>query len=411
MYGPFLTKPDFIKNEEQHEGGSEVNIPGNIKPYAEVKTEITGNGTFETDEITIKQEDKGWYVWVETIDETKYSESWQSHFGSENEYALVPWTSNIETKVSTTSAVVGQKIHDRVSVTDLPGMWGLLGDGKGNLNDWNTHAELRGKDRDPAADGTYNMPSGWGKSEEDKSLTATFTMYFSPVKPEQGKVPEHAIVFDEITAPLIYGELNTKEFKAFDKAGYYTIVVTGGDDSGRIAKFQTEYGVPSETVHVTTNDEYYTKVNDEKVHKGDKVWDTLTVTKAPINADAEATFTLYKYSDEVNDLDFSKPEKIAGSSKGISLKKAGEFTSNLEGYGLENVTLDSPGTYGWVVKVIDKADKDKVLYEGAHGEYGEVFSVMDVEIKTNAIDKESEMAEGLADERVTIADTVSYSGG
>lgn len=37
--------------------------------------------------------------------------------------------------------------------------------------------------------------------------------------------------------------------KAFDKAGWYTIVVTGGSDSGRLAKFQTDYGIPSETVH------------------------------------------------------------------------------------------------------------------------------------------------------------------
>ncbi|MDR1568159.1 MAG: VaFE repeat-containing surface-anchored protein [Streptococcaceae bacterium] len=410
LYGPFLTKPDFINNGNQHEGGSEVSIPGNIKPYAEVKTEIIGNGIVETEDVTIKQKDKGWYVWVETIDETEYTESWQSHFGSENEYALVPWTANIETKVSTTSAVVGQSIHDRISVVDLPGMWGLLGDGKGNLNDWNTHVELKGKDRDLSADGSYNLPSGWGDSKEDKSLTATFTMYYSPIKPEQGKVPEHAVVFDEITAPLIEGQLNTKEFKAFDQAGYYTIVVTGGDDSGRVAKFQTEYGVPSETVHVVTNDEYYTKANEEKVHMGDKVWDTLKVTKAPINADAEVTFTLYKYSDEIDRLDFSKPEKIVTSSKGISITKAGEFASNLNGYGLENVTLDSPGTYGWVAKVVDKANKDKVLHEGIHGEYGEVFSVTDVEIKTNAIDKETEMDEGLAGKRVTIVDTVSYSG-
>lgn len=412
LYGPFLTKPDFINNPNQHEGGKEVDIPGNLKPYAEVETKITGNtgdNPVDTPEITIKGEDKGWYVWVETIEDTDYTESWQSHFGSENEYALVPWEANIETKVSTTSAVVGKQIHDRITVGDIPGMWGLLGDGKGNLNDWDNHAELKGKDRDPLKDGSYNMPEGWGESAEDKDLIANFTMYYSPVKPEQGTVPENAIVFDEITAPLIYGELNTKEFKKFDKPGYYTIVVTGGSDTGRVAKFETPYGLPSETVHVVTNDEYFTKVNDEKVHIGDKVWDTLKVTKAPINFNAEASFTLYKYSDEVDDFDFSNPEKVAETSKVMKITKAGEYKSNAKGFGLEELTLDAPGTYGWVAKVVDKTN-DEVLYEGVHGEAGEVFTVADVDIKTNAVDRDTEMDEGLADEEVIITDTVSYTG-
>ncbi|MFC4770828.1 VaFE repeat-containing surface-anchored protein [Enterococcus hermanniensis] len=408
LYGPFLTKPDFIENSNQHDGGSAVAIPNDVKPYATVKTTITGNGTFETPTIEIAEEDKGWYVWVESIEGTDYTEQWNSNFGSDDEYVLVPWDPSINTEVSTTSALVGQQIYDSIKVTDLPGMWGLLGDGDGNIGDENKHAELKGKDRDPNTDGTYNMPKGWGESKEDTALTATFTMYYSPVKPTKGEVPADAIVFDEVTAPLISGELNTKEFKEFDKPGYYTIVVTGGDNDGRVAAFQTEYGVPSETVHVTKNEGFYTQVNAEKVHIGDPVWDTLTVTKDPIN-EAEATFTLYKYSDDVDSLDFSNPEKITETTKVMTITKAGNYKSNAKGYGLEDLTLDAAGTYGWVAEVTDTKNGN-TLYKGEHGEGGEVFSVTDVELKTNAIDKDTEMDEGLANERVTIVDTVSYSG-
>ncbi|WP_407856513.1 VaFE repeat-containing surface-anchored protein [Enterococcus hailinensis] len=412
LYGPFLTKPDFIKNGNQHDGGKAVTIPGNVEPYETVKTVITGNGTVETPEVTIAEEDKGWYVWVESIEGTDYTEQWNSHFGSENEYVLVPWDPGITTKVSTTSAHVGQQVHDQIKVTDMPGMWGLLGDGEGNTANkyWNTHPELKGKNQDPSSDGEYNMPDGWGESKEDTALTATFTMYYSPTKPVQGDVPEGAVVFDTVKAPLISGSLNTTEFKRFDKPGYYTVVVTGGDDEGRVATFQTDYGIPSETVHVTTNEEYFTKVNEERVHIGDLVYDTLHVTASPINNNAEATFTLYKYSDKADSLDFSNPQEIATSSKPIAITKAGEYPSNTKGHGLENLTMDSVGTYGWVVTVVDKSDDDNVLYEGTHGEYGEVFSVTEVDLKTSAVDSETGMNEGLASERVTITDTVTYTG-
>lgn len=409
LYGPFLTKPDFIENKNQHEGGQAVEIPGDVKPYKEsVTTTVTGNGEFITDGITIEEEDKGWYVWVESIEKTKYTEEWNSHFGSENEYVLVPWDPSITTEVSETSTEVGMQVYDNITVGDLPGMWGLAADGKGDTDAWDTHPTLKPGDQHPNKDGEYNMPKGWGESEEDKALMATFTMYYSPTKPVQGDVPKDAIVFDSVEAPLISGDLKTTQFKVFDKPGYYTVVVSGGDEEGRVATFQTEYGIPSETVHVTKNEGYYTQVNEERVHIGDRVWDTLTVTKDPLNK-AEATFTLYKYSDEADSLNFDNPQEIATSKRALTINKAGKYRSDAEGLGLENLTMDSVGTYGWVVVVTDTVNGNE-LYKGEHGEGGEVFSVTEVDLKTSAVDSDTGMNEGLASERVTITDTVTYTG-
>ncbi|MDU5335079.1 VaFE repeat-containing surface-anchored protein [Enterococcus sp.] len=395
LLGPFLTKPDFIKNGNNHEGGS-PQIPANAKVAGSVTTKIQGNGTVTTPEIQVTE--KGWYVWVEEIAETTYTEPWYSDFGSADEYVVVPWTPNIETTVSESTSEIESQVYDSITVLDLPGLWGLPTDGKGDTDKWGLkNPELVGKDRDPDKDGNYNLPDGFGKGE-DKAIEATFTMYYSPTKPLRGSVPANAEVFDTVKAPLLQGTLRTTEFKPFDKAGWYTIVVSGGSDEGRLAKFETEYGVPSETVHVPqgSEEEYYTQVNEEHTFIGKPVYDTLHVNKALKSDDAEVTFTLYKYSDKVNDFDYSNPKEIAKSSKGMPIKKYGEYKSNAKGYGLEDLRISEPGTYGWVAKVVD-TKTDKVLYEGKHGDVGEVFNVEKLNIHTKASSNDIYLGEPIYD--------------
>lgn len=395
LLGPFLTKPDFIKNSNNHEGGS-PQIPSNAKVAGQVQTKIQGNGTFTTPEIEVTE--KGWYVWVEEIAETTYTEPWYSDFGSADEYVVVPWTPNIETTVSESTSEIGSQIYDSITVLDLPGLWGLPTDGKGDTDSWDfKNPELVGKDRDPDKNGEYNLPDGFGKGE-DKALEATFTMYYSPSKPLRGSVPANAEVFDVVKAPLLQGTLRTTEFKPFDKAGWYTIVVSGGSDEGRLAKFETEYGIPSETVHVPQGqeEEYYTQVNEEYTFVGKPVYDTLHVNKSLKSDDAEVTFTLYKYSDKVNDFNYSNAKEIAKSSKGMPIKKYGEYKSNTGGYGLEDLRISEPGTYGWVAKVID-TKTNKVLYEGEHGDGGEVFNVEKLNIHTKASSNDIYLGEPIYD--------------
>lgn len=398
LYGPYLTKPDFIQSPNQHDGGS-TTLPPNSKVAGTVSTTINGNGTFTTPEITVTE--KGWYVWVEEIESTTYTEEWHSNFGSKDEYVVVPWETNVETTVSDASGTVGAQVYDTIKVLDLPGMWGLPIDGKGDTDKWgNKNPELTGKDRDPDKNGDYNLPNGWGTGADSKEdLTATFTMYYSPTKPiRDDKIPAGAEVFDVVKAPLISGELRTTEFKAFDKAGWYTIVVTGGSDSGRLAKFQTDYGIPSETVHVPSGseEEFYTQVNEENVFSNIPVYDSLHVNKALSSDNAEVTFTLYKYSDKANDFDYSNPKEIAKSSKGMPIKKYGEYKSNTKGYGLEDVRITDQGTYGWVAKVVD-TKTNKVIYEGEHGDPGEVFNVHKVNIHTKASSNDTYLGEPIYD--------------
>lgn len=395
LLGPFLTKPDFIKNGNNHEGGS-PQIPSNAKVAGQVQTKIQGNGTVTTPEIEVTE--KGWYVWVEEIAETTYTEPWYSDFGSADEYVVVPWTPNIETTVSESTSEIESQVYDSITVLDLPGLWGLPTDGKGDTDKWGIqNPELVGKDRDPDKNGEYNLPDGFGKGE-DKALEATFTMYYSPSKPLRGSVPANAEVFDVVKAPLLQGTLRTTEFKPFDKAGWYTIVVSGGSDEGRLAKFETEYGVPSETVHVPQGqeEEYYTQVNEEYTFVGKPVYDTLHVNKSLKSDDAEVTFTLYKYSDKVNDFNYSNAKEITKSSKGMPIKKYGEYKSNTGGYGLEDLRISEPGTYGWVAKVID-TKTNKVLYEGEHGDGGEVFNVEKLNIHTKASSNDIYLGEPIYD--------------
>lgn len=395
LLGPFLTKPEFIKNGNHHEGGS-LNIPSNAKVVGTVKTKIQGNGTVTTPEIEVTE--KGWYVWVEEIAETTYSEPWYSNFGSEDEYVVVPWLPNIETTVSDASAERGAQVYDSITVLDLPGLWGLPVDGKGDTDKWGLkNPELVGKDRDPNKDGSYNLPDGFGKGN-DKDLEATFTMYYSPTKPVRGNVPANAKVFDVVRAPLLQGTLKTTEFKAFDKAGWYTIVVSGGSEEGRLAKFQTEYGIPSETIHVPqgSEEEYYTQVNEENTFIGQPVYDALYVSKSLQTDDAQVIFTLYKYSDKTNHFDYSQPKEIAKMTKGMAIKKFGEYKSNTKGYGLEDLRIFEAGTYGWVAKVVDTKTKE-IIYEGKHGEVGEVFNVEKLTLHTKASLNDSYLGEPIYD--------------
>lgn len=394
LYGPFLTKPDFIKSPNQHDGGSTI-VPANSPIAGKVSTTINGNGTFTTPKVTITE--KGWYVWVEEIESTNYTEEWHSDFGSEDEYVVVPWILNIETTVSDASAEIGAQVYDSITVLDLPGLWGLPADGLGDLDKWGQkNPELVGKDRDPDKDGNYNLPKDFGKGE-DKALEATFTMYYSPTKPIRGSVPANAEVYDVVKAPLIQGVLKTTEFKEFEKAGWYTIVVSGGSDEGRLAKFETEYGIPSETVFVPHGEEeFYTQVNVENTFVNRPVYDTLHVNKSLKSDDAEVTFTLYKYSDKVNDFDYSDPKEIAKSDKGMAVKKFGEYKSNAKGYGLEDLRISEPGTYGWIAEVVDTKTK-KMIYKGEHGDVGEVFNVDKVTIHTKASSNDIYLGEPIHD--------------
>lgn len=395
LLGPFLTKPDFIKNGNNHEGGS-PQIPSNAKVAGQVQTTIQGNGTFTTPEIEVTE--KGWYVWVEEIAETNYTEPWYSDFGSADEYVVVPWIPNIETTVSESTSEIESQVYDSITVLDLPGLWGLSTDGKGDTDKWGVkNPELVGKDRDPDKNGDYNLPDGFGKGE-DKALEATLTMYYSPTKPLRGSVPANAEVFDTVKAPLLQGTLRTTEFKPFDKAGWYTIVVSGGSDDGRLAKFETEYGVPSETVHVPQGqeEEYYTQVNEEHTFIGKPIHDTLHVNKSLKSDDAEVIFILYKYSDKINDFDYSNPKEIAKTSKGMPIKKYGEYKSNAKDYGLEDLRISDSGTYGWVAKVTD-TKTGKVLYEGKHGDVGEVLNVEKLNIHTKASSNDIYLGEPIYD--------------
>ncbi|MDN5893323.1 MAG: LPXTG cell wall anchor domain-containing protein, partial [Nocardioides sp.] len=76
-----------------------------------------GNATAVTDALTV--DERGFYVWHETIAATAEHEGWVGKYGQESETSIVPWQPQVTTQTSAQTAKPGAKITDTLTVTGL----------------------------------------------------------------------------------------------------------------------------------------------------------------------------------------------------------------------------------------------------------------------------------------------------
>ena len=112
LYGPF---------DHREEQGTE--LPEDAPVVGSVETVITGNGEFQTDPLVV--EDRGYYFWVETIEETDETESWgyeedESPTWQEEETTVVPWEIKSSTDISDRSSHEGGSVHPRNEAPHRP---------------------------------------------------------------------------------------------------------------------------------------------------------------------------------------------------------------------------------------------------------------------------------------------------
>ncbi|NWN87155.1 MAG: LPXTG cell wall anchor domain-containing protein [Micrococcaceae bacterium] len=241
LYGPF---------DHREEQGTE--LPEDAPVVGKVSTVIEGNGEFQTEPLTV--EDRGYYFWVETIEETDETDPWgdeedESPTWQEDETTIVPWEIISSSDISDRSSHEGGTVHDTVWFAGLP---------------WD-HAVDRGEtflmappENQPQADGSYILPITEEGANLDASDTgeAELTMYgpFETMPERSDDIPEDAPVHDVVTIPAVNGEILSADFKEFEEVGYYTIV-TSFDGSDRVEPYVSEFGIPSESTYVPHPDE------------------------------------------------------------------------------------------------------------------------------------------------------------
>lgn len=241
LYGPF---------DHREEQGTE--LPEDAPVVGTVSTVITGNGEFQTDPLTV--EERGYYFWVETIDETDETDPWgeeedESPTWQEDETTIVPWEIASSSDISDRSSHEGGVVHDTVWFAGLP---------------WD-HAVDRGEvflmappENQPQADGSYILPITDDGEHLDASDTSEsqLTMYgpFETMPERSDEIPEDAPVHDVVNVPAVNGEVLSADFAEFTEPGYYTIV-TSFDGSDRVEPFVSEFGIPSESTYVPHPDE------------------------------------------------------------------------------------------------------------------------------------------------------------
>ncbi|WP_022886244.1 hypothetical protein [Glaciibacter superstes] len=97
-------------------------VPDGAVAVCEVSTMVAGPGEYHTDYCQLPA--AGYFVWTESIDpsESPHEEgrsqagAWQSAFGTATEVTLSPWHPAVTTTASSPTAVVGDCLHDAITV-------------------------------------------------------------------------------------------------------------------------------------------------------------------------------------------------------------------------------------------------------------------------------------------------------
>src|SRR5699024_3758315 len=232
--GKELTVDSTLSGPFDHREEQGTELPEDAPVVGTVSTVITGNGEFQTDPLTV--EDRGYYFWVETIDETDETDPWgeeedESPTWQEDETTIVPWEIASSSDISDRSSHEGGVVHDTVWFAGLP---------------WD-HAVDRGEvflmappENQPQADGSYILPITDDGEHLDASDTSEsqLTMYgpFETMPERSDEIPEDAPVHDVVNVPAVNGEVLSADFAEFTEPGYYTIV-TSFDGSDRVEPF------------------------------------------------------------------------------------------------------------------------------------------------------------------------------
>lgn len=233
LYGPF---------DHREEQGTELSEDAPI--VGTVTTTVEGNGEFETEALEI--EERGYYFWVETIDETDETEPWgdeedESPTWQVEETTVVPWEVQSSSEISDRSSHLDSAVHDTVWFSGLP--WDHAVD-KGEV------FMMAPPMNQPDADGQYLLPitDEGANLDESDTAEAELTMYgpFETMPERSADIPEDAPVHDVITVPAINGEVVSADFAEFTEPGYYTIV-TSFEGSDRVEPFVSDFGISSES--------------------------------------------------------------------------------------------------------------------------------------------------------------------
>ncbi|SMX85784.1 LPXTG-motif cell wall anchor domain-containing protein [Brevibacterium sp. 239c] len=179
--------------------------PGKKNDDAEVIAEVTskniGNGTHQSDAITVPTDFHGWMYFTETIAGDKSTKEWNGVHGQPRETGFVPWTP----KAATEAVLEVNSVHDEVTVSGL-------------------------------------RPGG--------EAVITMTAYHSGSEPKQStEISGTELDSQDITVVGDQDGTATVSSEAIDMpVGWVTYVTTiQGNDEHH--KWTSDWGVPAETVH------------------------------------------------------------------------------------------------------------------------------------------------------------------
>lgn len=176
----------YFVGDEKPERGSEV--PESAEAVFTTSTQLTGNGTVETESYKVDR--PGYYTWVESIEGDDVIKPWQSDFGIEEETTRVKWMPQVQTQTSRQVAEPGAAIYDVLTVS-------------GN--------------------------------KDEHELNVESTLYFTgdvkpEVDPEDPKsIPEHAVAVGTVNTSVVGNGAFETEPITVQEDGYYVWVETARD--------------------------------------------------------------------------------------------------------------------------------------------------------------------------------------
>lgn len=190
-------------------------VPDGTPRVGSVTTRVDGPGTYNTANLVVPA--PGWYVWTESIaaqsalptEAAPYVLGWQGQFGIAAETTFVPWTPEVRTRLSASSALVGDRVTDAVT------------------------------------------GAGFGPPASGSAGTITLSMY-GPLADRPAvasEIPADAPLHSETTVPAVNGNQSSEAFAPFTEPGCYTVVATYAGDE-QTNPFASAFGEPSETVCV-----------------------------------------------------------------------------------------------------------------------------------------------------------------
>lgn len=344
----------------EHRPELQDEVPADAKAIGSVKTKVTGNGVFETPALEVPTE--GYYVWVEEIVETPTTKPWKAKYGIAEETTVVQWNIRSSSEISDRSANKGAQVFDNVWFAGFP---------KDHAVNIGENFKIEAPDNQPDAEGKYLLPAD-GEIDELDVTGATLTMYgpFKEQPKRSAEVPSNAPVHSEVYVPAVNGHVISDLFKELPKDGYYTIVTSfEGDD--RVAAYSSDFGIPSETVGVSTPTPppAVSTIASPDIELGGEVWDTAHVT-GTIEKGSTIDFELYKFSDDVDEslTGVCDEKTLVWKSKSIKVDSAGIIESG-------KFTPTESGTYGYIETL--RGPDGEIIDQGECGTPSETVLVND----------------------------------